>query len=278
MERPKPRHKDFHRGKERVGAARVDAQKPQLTALHQGRVIFGLHASEAALSNPKRTIKHAYLTDNAAAKLEPLLAARAIAFTAARPPDLDMLLGAGAVHQGAVLHVEPLAQPTLDGFLDDLPDDAPAILAMLDQVTDPHNVGAVLRSAAAFGIAAIIVQDRHSPPLSGTLAKAASGALEHVPVIATVNLSRALETLKHHGFECLGFDSEAGTPFNGTVAITPRTAFVFGAEDRGLRRLIGEGCDALYALGAPGPIKSLNISNAAAIVFYEAAKAHAKKA
>ncbi len=146
---------------------------------------------------------------------------------------------------------------------------------MLDQVTDPHNVGAVLRSAAAFGVAALIVQDRHSPPLSGALAKAASGALEHVPVIATVNLARALERLKDRGFFCLGFDSEGAERFGKAAVADARAVFVFGAEDKGLRRLVREGCDAVYALSAPGPIRSLNISNAAAIVFYEAAQARA---
>ena len=146
-------------------------------------------------------------------------------------------------------------------------------VAMLDQVTDPHNVGAVLRSAAAFGVAAMIVQDRHSPPLSGTLAKAASGALDYLPVVSVVNLSRALERLKEHGFQCLGFDSEGADRLKRSASAAPRAVFVFGAEDKGLRRLVREGCDAVYTLSAPGPIKSLNISNAAAIVFYEAAKA-----
>jgi 23S rRNA (guanosine2251-2'-O)-methyltransferase len=239
------------------------------------QALFGLHAVEAALANPKRIVLRAYLTDNAASKLASLTARRKVTVTPMLPGDLDALAGGGAVHQGAVLHVEPLAQPGLDEFLDGLPEDAPAALAMLDQVTDPHNVGAVLRSAAAFGVAALIVQDRHSPPLSGTLAKAASGALEHVPVIATVNLSRALERIKDRGFFCLGFDSEGAQPFGKSAAAHARSIFVFGAEDKGLRRLVREGCDAIYALSAPGPIKSLNISNAAAIAFYEAAQARA---
>jgi 23S rRNA (guanosine2251-2'-O)-methyltransferase len=117
------------------------------------------------------------------------------------------------------------------------------------------------------------VQDRHSPPMTGTLAKAASGALEHVPVISTVNLSRALERLKKSEFVCVGFDSEAPERFTAEAVAVRRAAFVFGAEDRGLRRLVREGCDRFYALSAPGKIKSLNISIAAAIVFYEAAKA-----
>ena len=261
----KPRHKDIRDG-------RPAARKPAQAALPQERIVFGLHAAEAALLNPKRSIRHAYATENAALKLGSLIAARKIPTTALHPHDFDALAGANAVHQGIVLDAQPLAQPSLDEFLDALPGDAPAALAMLDQVTDPHNVGAVLRSAAAFGIAGVIVQDRHSPPLTGTLAKAASGALEHVPVIATVNLARALERLKERDFVCAGFDSEAAHTFGPEAAAAHRAAFVFGAEDKGLRRLIREGCDALYALHALGTMKSLNISNAAAIVFYEASK------
>ncbi len=274
MERTKSRPKPFRRGKPAAKAGQPgSARRAGPASLPHDRVIFGMHAAEAALSNPKRTIRHAYLTENAAAKLAPLLAARSITPVPLHPQDFDALLGAGIVHQGAALHAEPLAQPGLEDFLAAIPEGAGAALAMLDQVTDPHNVGAVLRSAAAFGIAALIVQDRHSPPLTGTLAKAASGALEHVPVIAEVNLSRALACLKDHEFQCIGFDSEAEQEFPAAAAASPRVVFVFGAEDRGLRRLIREGCDALYALPVPGKIKSLNISNAAAIVFYEAAKA-----
>ena len=275
MERAKIKQRDF-RGARRAGNPRsAEGQQSRLAPLPPEQVLFGLHAVEAALSNPKRIVIHAYLTDNAASKLGALIGARKVPVTPALPPDLDALVGGGAVHQGAVLHVEPLAQPSLDEFLDGLPEDAPAALALLDQVTDPHNVGAVLRSAAAFGVAALIVQDRHSPPLSGTLAKAASGAIDHVPVIAVVNLSRALDRLKQSGFFCLGFDSDSADRFTQSAAAGPRAVFLFGAEDKGLRRLIREGCDAVYALSAPGSIKSLNISNAAAIVFYEAANARA---
>jgi 23S rRNA (guanosine2251-2'-O)-methyltransferase len=271
MEPMKSRQKDFRRSRtamhEKAGKAR-----PKLGALPHDGLIYGLHAVEAALQNPKRLIRHAYLTENAGAKLGPMLSARGVAATTLHPQDFEGLVGASAVHQGAVLYAESLTQPSLDEYLDELGEEAPAVLAVLDQVTDPHNVGAVLRSAAAFGIAAVIVQDRHSPPLSGTLAKAASGAVEHVPIIATVNLARALERLKDHGFRCVGFDSEAPEQFDGKTGFTSRAALVFGAEDKGLRRLTREGCDALYALFVPGKIKSLNISNAAAIVFHEAAK------
>ncbi|MFT4079223.1 23S rRNA (guanosine(2251)-2'-O)-methyltransferase RlmB [Rhodomicrobium sp.] len=245
-------------------------QKPagqSFARLAAGETLYGLHSVEAALANPKRRIHHAWLTENAAARLRPLLDARKIAATLALPADLDALTGPGAVHQGAVLHVEPLAQPGLDDFLDAL-DDAPATVVILDQVTDPHNVGAVIRSAAAFGIGAMIVQDRHSPPLTATLAKSASGGLEHVPVIEVVNLSRVLEKLKEREFLCIGFDSEGAQRFDAALAGGRRVAFVFGAEDKGLRRLVREKCDAIAALAAPGPIKSLNISNAAAIVFH----------
>jgi 23S rRNA (guanosine2251-2'-O)-methyltransferase len=271
----KSRPKEFRPGKPDRRTGNAGTRRPCPAALPQDRIIFGIHAAEAALSNPNRVIRHAYLTRNAAARFAGLIATRNIPATEIAPQDFDALLGAGTVHQGAVLFCEPLAQPALGDFLDALASGAPARLAMLDQVTDPHNAGAVLRSAAAFGISAVIVQDRHSPALTGTLAKAASGALEHVPVIATVNLARALDQLKEHGFECLGFDSSAPLQFGAAAAAAgARIAFVFGAEDKGLRRLIREGCDRLYALPAPGKIKSLNISNAAAIVFYEAAKVH----
>ncbi len=243
--------------------------------MRPAHAVFGLHAAEAAIANLKRTIKRAYLTENAAARLGPMLEKRKVPIVSASPQDLDALLGGGAVHQGVALEVEPLAQPGLEGFLDSLSDGAGVAVAVLDQVTDPHNVGAVLRSGAAFGISALIVQDRHSPPLSGTLAKAASGAVEYVPVISVVNLSRALTQLKDAGFFCTGFDSEADIAFDGRALNAPRSAFVFGAEDKGLRRLVRESCDTICALTAPGSIKSLNISNAAAIVFYEAAKSAA---
>jgi 23S rRNA (guanosine2251-2'-O)-methyltransferase len=271
----KHRHRDAQSPKPSGGktmGAKPSGARPARGSIPPERTIFGLHAVEAALQNPNRNIRQAYITENAAQRLGPAIAARKVQAVVLHTHEFDALIGAGAVHQGAVLDAVPLEQPSLDEFLDALPEDAPARLAMLDQVTDPHNVGAVMRSAAAFGIAGVIVQDRHSPPLSGTLAKAASGGLEHVAVIAAVNLARSLERLKEAGFFCLGFDSDAGQVFGARAAEAARGVFVFGAEDKGLRRLVREGCDALYALNAPGKIKSLNISNAAAIVFHEAAK------
>ncbi|HZV21662.1 MAG TPA: 23S rRNA (guanosine(2251)-2'-O)-methyltransferase RlmB [Hyphomicrobiales bacterium] len=269
MEQVKPGwKKSRHRGLQRSSLTKPGQVRVNVPP---ERLIYGLHAVTAALANPRRVIRHAYFTANAAAKLENLAASRAVAKSLVQPGDLDALLGGSAVHQGAVLYVEPLAQPTLDEFLDNLPAGCPAILVMLDQVTDPHNVGAVLRSACAFGIAAIIMQDRHSPPLSGVLAKAASGAVEHVAAITAVNLSRAIDRLKAHGFRCLGFDADAAHRFEGAAPEEKRLVFVFGAEDKGLRRLVRESCDAVYSIGTVGPIKSLNISNAAAIVFHASA-------
>jgi 23S rRNA (guanosine2251-2'-O)-methyltransferase len=273
MESRKSRpHDRWGRQPERKPERHPAQSSSSLQRIPPSHAIFGMHAAEAALLNAKRNISHAYLTENGAARLGALIASRAIPATPSTPAALDALLGGDAVHQGIVLHVEPLTQPDLASFLESLPEGARSKVAILDQVTDPHNVGAVLRSAAAFGISALIVQARHSPPLSGTLAKAASGALEHVPVIETVNLARALDKLKEHDFYCIGFDSEAELLFGGEAVTSPRLAFVFGAEDKGIRRLVREACDGLYALSAPGQIKSLNVSNAAAIVFYEAAK------
>jgi len=151
MMRHKTRQRDLQHERRADSPRNAAGRRARLAPLPAEQVLFGLHAVEAALSNPKRIILHAYLTDNAAAKLGPLATRRKAPMTALLPAELDNLVGGGAVHQGAVLHVEPLLQPSLDEFLDSLHDEAPAIIAMLDQVTDPHNVGAVLRSAPLSG-------------------------------------------------------------------------------------------------------------------------------
>jgi 23S rRNA (guanosine2251-2'-O)-methyltransferase len=238
--------------------------------LPAGRALYGVHAAEAALRNPKRVVGKVYLSANAGPQFRDLAAQRKVAVIEAAPHDLDALSGAG-VHQGIVLLVEPLPQPHLTDVLAEIGGEATCRFAMLDQVTDPHNVGAVLRSAAAFGIAGVIVQSRHSPPQSATLAKAASGALEYVPLIETVNLSRALDELRDHGFACVGFDSDADSTLSAESLAVPRITLVFGAEDKGLRRLVRERCDTVLSIAANGPIRSLNISNAAAIAFHAAA-------
>jgi 23S rRNA (guanosine2251-2'-O)-methyltransferase len=174
------------------------------------------------------------------------------------------------VHQGLLLECEPLPSLSLqDAVLDKPAGDR--LVIVLDQVTDPHNLGAILRSAAAFGALAVVVQERHSPPLSGTVAKAASGALDRVPVVEVVNIARALTEMKDAGFQVLGFDSEAAYDIGG-LSLTSDIALVMGAEGDGLRRLVRETCDRLVRLPTAPRLPSLNVSNATSVALYEVAR------
>jgi 23S rRNA (guanosine2251-2'-O)-methyltransferase len=180
------------------------------------------------------------------------------------PQDLDRLTGPDAVHQGIVILADPLPQPRLD----QVPRDA--IIVLLDQVTDPHNVGAILRSCAAFAVTALVATARHSPEGSAVLSKSASGATEVVPFVKVTNLARAMEELKEYGYTIVGLDSEALETI-AEAAARPRTgplALVLGAEGKGLRQLTRETCDVLARLDLPGAIQSLNVSNAAAVALY----------
>jgi 23S rRNA (guanosine2251-2'-O)-methyltransferase len=181
------------------------------------------------------------------------------------------LLPEGAVHQGFAALAEPLPAVAIEDILGRLADAPKACLLVLDQVTDPRNTGAILRSAAALGATAVIVPDRRSPMETAVLAKAASGALEAVDLVRVTNIARALEILKGAGFWCIGLDAAAPTPL-GATDLTGRTALVLGSEGRGLRRLVAKGCDGLAALPMSGPMESLNVSAAAAIALYEAAR------
>lgn len=236
-------------------------------------LIFGVHAAEAALSNPARVIARVLVTDNGENRLKDAIAGRIARGDALRvervmPRDLDRLLGADTVHQGVLVETEQLPEPTLEDFAD--APGQPGPLIVLDQVTDPHNVGAVLRSAAVFGAQGLIMTRRNSPPLGGALAKTASGALEHVPVLLVPNLARALAELGELAFRRIGLDGEGdriveAEPFSGRVAI------VLGAEGKGLRQLTREHCDALCRISTEGAITSLNVSNAAAVTLHLAA-------
>ena len=228
------------------------------TARHGRLMIYGLHAVNAALANPRRRCHRLYATENARGKIDLTTCEIAIETCLVKPEDLDRLLGAETVHQGCALEVEPLEGLALEDLKPD------GIVLVLDQVTDPHNVGAILRSAAAFGVKAMITTERHSPHMTGVLAKTASGALEHVPLITVVNLAQTLTTLRDIGFWSIGLDSEAEQDLN-TLKLSPPLALVLGAEGKGLRRLTRVRCDVLARLEMPGPIKSLNVSNAAAI-------------
>ena len=190
-----------------------------------------------------------------------------VALTLADVADLGRLVPHDAPHQGVVIEVEPLDDVWLDGLLHDTPERA--VLLVLDQVTDPHNVGAILRSAAAFGAVGIVTQDRHSPPESGALAKAASGTLERVPWARVVNLARALEEIGEAGFWRIGLAGDAQTELKDALG-PPRIALVLGAEGPGLRPNTREHCDALARLPISDAIESLNVSNAAAVALYAA--------
>jgi 23S rRNA (guanosine2251-2'-O)-methyltransferase len=231
-------------------------------------LIFGMHAVEAALRNRRRAIHAVLLTDNAQHRLEMALAERGIKPQRIAPRDLDKRLGPDTVHQGALIEAEPLPEPALEDVAAGGAASGP--LVVFDHVTDPHNVGAALRSAAAFGAAGLVMTRRHSPPLGGVLAKSASGALEWVPVVLVPNLARALQQLRELGYTRLGLDGGAEHLLEDESLAGP-VAFVLGAEGKGLRQLTRQTCDRLCRIATPGPISSLNVSNAAAVALHLAA-------
>jgi len=240
------------------------------------RWLYGRHTVVAALANPERVWRRLVVlageeTDAAALAAEARAERRGEgeAVQVLDRPAMAALLPDGAVHQGWALEVEPLVPPDLDDVLR-AADVAKgrSIVLVLDQVTDPHNVGAVLRSAAAFGAAAVIVAEHAAPPATGILAKAASGALDLVPLVRVVNLARALDRLKEAGFWCCGLDADAPETL-AALDLGPRAALVLGSEGGGLRRLVRERCDYLARLPTRPELPSLNVSNAAAVALYE---------
>ena len=225
---------------------------------------WGRHAVAAVLDNPNRNVLRAWATRDGAAVMN---FPKDVPLTLADVADLGRLVPHDAPHQGVVIEAEPLEDVWLDGILQSA--DARSVLLVLDQVTDPHNVGAILRSAAAFGAAGIVTQDRHSPPEGGVIAKAASGALERVPWARVVNLARALEEIGEAGFWRIGLAGDAETDL--AAALGPkRVALVLGAEGPGLRHNTREHCDALARLPISDAVESLNVSNAAAVALYAA--------
>lgn len=228
--------------------------------------LYGAHPVHEALKNPKRTLHRLIATSKAAEALPPEVKSR-LRPELATSDEVSALLPEGAVHQGLALHAAPLPELDLEDILSAQGgNDAPPLL-FLDQVSDPHNVGAIIRSAAAFGAAAVIVQDRHAPQITGTLAKSASGAVEHIPVIRVTNLARALEAVADAGYFRVGLAGEADQSLSKTP-FTGKTAIVLGAEGPGLRRLTREKCDLLVKLPTQEPISSLNVSNAAAVALF----------
>ncbi|WBT37274.1 23S rRNA (guanosine(2251)-2'-O)-methyltransferase RlmB [Hyphomicrobium sp. DMF-1] len=232
--------------------------------------LFGSHAVEAALNNPRRRVLRLLATENAERRLADVIAARGVPIDRATPGDLDHLLGADTVHQGLLLEAEPLPEPTLEELVKRAAETGPLVL--LDHVTDPHNGGAVLRSAAAFGAAGVVMTRRHSPPLNGVLAKAASGALDLLPVLPAQNLARTMLELKGLGFRLIGLEGSAPDRLE-SERFEGLTALVLGAEGKGLRELTQQTCDRLVSITTGGPLESLNVSNAAAVALHWAAYA-----
>jgi len=214
-----------------------------------------------ALQNPQRRFRKLILTENAARRLTGDGIKIRIAPEIVRPNEIDRLLTPDAVHQGLYAEADPLPSPDIKTLTQH------GMVLVLDQITDPHNAGAIVRSAAAFAVKAIVTTARHSPDATGVLAKAASGALELVPLITVQNLARALTGLNERGFMTVGLDSEASENLSA-MALRPPLALVLGAEGRGLRQLTRETCNAVARLDMPGKIKNLNVSNAAVLALY----------
>ena len=259
---PRPAHAS---GASRPQGASRSLSPPGRSPAPSGAVwIYGQHPVAAALANPQRRLRRLLLTEEAeallAATLPPPWPQSHERIDRAR---MDQLLGRDTVHQGAAVLADPLPQPQLAAVLE-----RPGPLLVLDQVTDPRNVGAILRSAAAFGVAGVIVQDRHAPEETGALARAASGALETVPMIRAVNLARTLVALKAAGLWTVGL-AAGQKGLRGTDLAQRRVVLVLGAEGEGLRRLTRDTCDELAGLAMPGTMESLNVSAAATVALYE---------
>lgn len=230
-------------------------------------MLYGWHPVAEALRNPRRVATRLLATENAARRLAEELPDLRIAVQLVHAGDISRLLEPDAVHQGLYLEAEPLKPVTFETLGTDGTPAGGALVVALDQITDPHNVGAIIRSAAAFGASAILTTARHSPSATGVLAKAASGGLEYVPAIVVRNLAEALTELGRRAFLRVGLDSE-GSVALGDVRPAPATVLVLGAEGHGLRQRTRECCDAVARLDMPGRIRSLNVSNAAAIALY----------
>lgn len=224
-------------------------------------LLYGWHTVSEALRNPERRIRTLLATENAAQRLSDEGIAHEAEIVPVREIDRRLAATPDAVHQGLFAEADALDPPDIETM------PAEGVLLILDQITDPHNVGAIVRTAAAFGVKAIVTTNRHSPEATGVLAKSASGGLEHVPFVTVQNLSRAMTELKDRGFRLIGLDSEGDHDLD-KVPVSEPVALVLGAEGKGLRQLTRDTCDVLARIDMPGAIKSLNVSNAAALALY----------
>jgi len=262
-----PRKPGAGRRKPRDKSRFAPKPKPVRPPIGEGvAILYGWHTVAAALANPRRKIRKIFATENGAHRLTSEGFALPVTPEIVRPDAIAARLGPDAVHQGLLVEADVL--PALD--IEDI--ETQGTVLVIDQITDPHNVGAILRSAAAFGVKAIVTTARHSPEATGVLAKSASGALDLVPIVTVQNLARALTELKERGFLTVGLDSEGETGLS-QAALREPLALVLGAEGKGLRQLTRQTCDIRARLELPGAIKSLNVSNAAAVALYAAAAA-----
>jgi 23S rRNA (guanosine2251-2'-O)-methyltransferase len=264
--RDRDRKPKFHRtGGKSLDRGREGGRRPAWRgrdAHAEGPVIlYGWHTVVTALANPQRRIRKLWLTENAARRLAEEHIDTPVTPEIVRPNLIDQRLGPDAVHQGLLAEADPLPSPDIDTL------SLQGMVLVLDQITDPHNVGAILRSAAAFAVKAVVTTARHSPEATGVLAKSASGALELVPLVTVQNLARALTEMNDRGFMTVGLDSQGGDTL-GAVALRQPLALVLGAEGKGLRQLTRETCSIVARLDMPGEIKSLNVSNAAVLALY----------
>jgi 23S rRNA (guanosine2251-2'-O)-methyltransferase len=266
-QRPAPRGKpgatrEQTERRERFERARRESLRPDA----DGPVmLYGWHTVTAALQNPARRVRRLLATENAARRLADEGLGGTVTPEIVRPTAIAERLLPDAVHQGLYLEADPLPSPAVENV------PARGVVLVLDQITDPHNVGAIFRSASAFAVTAIVTTQRHSPEATGALAKAASGALEHVPLVNVQNLARGLAALKQNGFFVVGLDSDGDSDLAALPLRAP-LALVLGAEGKGLRQLTKETCDAVARIDLPGAIKSLNVSNAAALALYVASR------
>jgi 23S rRNA (guanosine2251-2'-O)-methyltransferase len=254
---PNPPTRSFSDSAPRPSRAKADADN----------FVWGRHPVLAALANPARKgMGRLLATPDRASELERDKLTHGHKIEQIEPQALDRMLPPGAVHQGLAFKVQPLEGVALEDMAGE-----GGIIVMLDQLTDPQNVGAIFRSALAFGAKGIVVQDRHSPALAGALAKASAGATERLPCARVTNLSRALETLADMGWRAVGLDGSAEQTLEQALDERP-TVLVMGSEGDGIRRLVAEHCDVLAKIPMPGGFESLNVSNAAAVALYEASK------
>ncbi|PQA86088.1 23S rRNA (guanosine(2251)-2'-O)-methyltransferase RlmB [Hyphococcus luteus] len=251
------------KGRARGGRSASGKSRPPADGLW----LYGRHAVAAALANPERKVKRVVATKNAAGWLADHGASETVLarLEDLKPDAIDKLLHEGAVHQGLAALVEELPRARLKDVC--APADITAPVLILDQITDPQNIGALFRAAAAFGARAVIVQERRTPPLSGALAKAAAGAVETMPCVQAVNIARALEALQNLGYHCAGLAGEAEAEI--TEFSDAPLALVMGAEGAGLRQLVAATCNKLYRIPISSGVESLNVSNAAAVSLYE---------